>query len=160
MERLFQIDQAEWKALALDAEEIQLSAMPDQAVLVRKIDNEKSLCSLLVAPGVVAHVNGEKVLLGARVLNDRDAIHLAGQGRMFYSAHSAPVVAPYSGKVTIPCSRCRIDIRPGELAVQCPGCHLFFHQSQESPCWLHAEQCVCEHPTALEDDNSWSPNEI
>jgi len=162
MERLFfqQEDQKEWKTIPLNADETELSAAQGRAVLVRKVENEKRLWALMVSPGVVAHVNGERVLLGARVLNDHDAIHLAGQRRMFYSAQSAPVVAPYSGKASIPCSRCRMDIRPGELAVQCPGCRLFYHQSEGSPCWLHSERCACEHPSSLEEENSWSPDEI
>jgi len=130
------------------------------ALLARKLDKGQSRWALIVRPsGEMVRVNGDRVALGIRALRDRDAIQIGFGERIFFSTDSAPVVAPYAGTAPIPCARCGTDIQPGTPTVQCGRCGAYLHQSQELPCWLCSDRCLCDRATALSDDNCWIPDE-
>ena len=98
---------------------------------------------------------------GARVLNDRDEISIPGMGSAYYSAEAlAQVVAFPGSERPVFCGRCRQAIQPGSPAVRCPGCQIWYDQSQEFPCWQYSATCAfCSQPTALDTGFNWVPEE-
>lgn len=123
--------------------------------------------AVLVRAGTWARVNGQPVLGGIRVLDDKDEI-LAGGSRLFFSAQSSPVVVTFRAEVGVrlpTCPVCRGPIREGQRAVHCPGCPRWYHEGEptdENParrCWSYAATCsFCHHPTSLAEDAIWMPD--
>lgn len=123
---------------------------------------------LLAALGSWVRVNGQPVLGGLRILEHKDEI-LLGQGRrrFYYSSERKPVVVPFAlvGGERLPtCPVCRGPIKEGELAVCCPGCARWHHQSDGSDggkakaCWTYNPTCRFDnHPTDLDGGPVWRP---
>jgi hypothetical protein len=122
---------------------------------------------LLVRPGVWVRVNGLPVLGGLRRLSHKDEVLLTST-RYYFSLESTPTVgafqAPAGSRAPI-CPICRGPIRDGALAVQCPGCGRWFHQSAAEtdrpakPCWTYASSCrFCNHPTPFAAEAAWRPD--
>ena len=113
------------------------------------------------ADGPRTHVNGAPLELGVRVLRDRDCLRV-GDVRMFFSTETAARLEAYpEGAPEVACARCRRAIRPGDAAVRCPGCGLWHHESEESPCWTYDVRCAgCEQPTALGSGWRWTPEDV
>lgn len=153
-------DRGEWTAVPLDRDPVELGVEPARAILVSKIEGDKTFWTLVVSPEEIVRVNGDRVMLGIRVMRDRDAIQVGGGARMFFSSESAPTVVSYSGAASVNCARCNTEIRPGDLAVRCPACRVFLHQTAELGCWAYGEACVCGHPTSLNAENCWRPDGI
>jgi hypothetical protein len=112
----------------------------------------------LVAIGRV-FVNGVPVLGGLRVLSDRDEIRVAGVETWFFSTEELARVEPMpvAGKPIV-CPRCRQRIDTDILAVKCPACSLWHHQSDDLPCWTYAPTCaLCPQPTQLDSGFQWTP---
>jgi hypothetical protein len=104
-------------------------------------------------------VNGQPLVLGVRVLRDRDEISIAGQ-RCFFSTEELALVVPFPGMAQfICCPRCKQKLEPGTSAVACPHCRAWHHQSEEFPCWTYDATCaLCQlHSTALDAGYSWTP---
>ena len=105
-------------------------------------------------------VNGAPLLLGIRVLEERDELVL-GAAASFFSTETLPVVASFTGAEPVTCSRCKTAIAPGERSVQCPGCRTQYHQHDARPCWLYAPACaLCGRATALDQPYAWTPAEL
>jgi hypothetical protein len=119
---------------------------------------------LVCAPALGDHVsvNGTRPAGGARVLRDRDEVLLGESVRAYYSTERRPVIATFPGfedRKAI-CPRCKDPIEPGTPAVECPGagCGLWYHQTDERPCWTYDEVCFpCGHATPFEADFQWTP---
>jgi hypothetical protein len=105
---------------------------------------------LTSAPGET-FVNGMPLLLGLRVLADRDEIRFRNSPRMAYSAEEPAQIQPLSeSKAPGVCARCRQSIEAESPAVQCPGCSALYHETQEFPCFTYAETCtVCSRAARL-----------
>jgi hypothetical protein len=59
------------------------------------------------------------------------------------------------------CPRCRQRIEKETLAVRCPQCGLWHHQSEELPCWTYSSTCaMCPQPSALDAGYQWTPTEL
>jgi hypothetical protein len=169
MANLWVYREQQWTTVPLDRDQIELPA--DQlvgaapgahataAVLAHTAGDDESQWALIVGRGPRVRVNGDRVMLGIRSLRDRDAIQIDGGERIFFSTQSAPVVAAYGGKIAVPCPRCSSEIQPGDLSVQCPRCRAYFHHTGELQCWLYTDRCICDQPTALNDENCWRPDE-
>jgi hypothetical protein len=123
--------------------------------------------ALVVRPGVAARVNGRPVPGGLRVLAHQDEISLSGK-RLFFSTHSRPRVVTFrlaAGQKRPRCGRCRGLLEDGQDSVCCPGCSRWFHQlpaSGDRPakhCFTYDARCLCSHPTSLEEDGLWQPEE-
>jgi len=122
---------------------------------------------VLVTPTASVRVNGEPVLLNARVLHDRDEISVRGAAPVFFSTEQLACVVPFPGTdAPLRCARCRQPIEKNQLAVQCPGCRTWYHQSPDDPerpypCWTYSETCVVdEYPTELGAGWRWTPEEV
>ena len=136
--------------------------------LVRHGNNSPEQWSLLARNGTNVRVNGSPVVLGIRVLSDRDEITVradapAGSLRCFYSAERLAEVVAFPGGGTVRCPRCKQPIRQGQMAVQCPSadCGAWHHQSPELPCWTYSVSCaLCPQPTELGGGFRWTPEEL
>lgn len=114
---------------------------------------------LLTGSGHVVRVNGLPVAAGARLLNDRDRIAAFELPPMFFSTERLAELKPFAGAAQpMFCPRCRQAIESGTPAVECPGCDVWYHGSDDLPCWTYTESCaICGHRTALEAGFSWMP---
>ena len=130
------------------------------ATLHRTITDEAWV--LLVPARAPVRVNGAPAPLGIVALADRDEIRVVPGWRMFFSTERLASVAlyPTSGQRGF-CPRCRQSIDPGALAVACPGCGLWHHQSDALACWTYADRCAaCAQATALDAGFRWTPEEL
>jgi hypothetical protein len=114
-----------------------------------------------VAPAGV-RVNGQPLCTGIRVLQDRDELYVDGLGRAFFSAERRTCVVPFAAAARpATCPRCKQVIVEHAAAVQCPQCRIWYHQSDELPCWQYAERCaLCDQSTAMEAGFRWSPVDL
>ena len=134
------------------------------AYVIRHPDPGGQESWLLFAASGQTHVsvNGVSVELGVRSLTDKDEIQ-AGECVMFFSMERLARMSTFPG-IGKPCKcpRCQSEIHPGSPAVQCPGCSVWHHQSEESPCWTYAEKCAafCDQPTSLEGSFQWAPEAL
>lgn len=109
-------------------------------------------------PGVGVWVNGDPLLLGLRVLRDHDAIRVGAGEVVFYSGEAIATVVPFAGPRAIPCARCRRDIELQAPAVECPRCHSWHHQVEDSECWTYAPTCgQCDQPARVNGEYQWRP---
>jgi hypothetical protein len=107
-------------------------------------------------------VNGQPVYLGTRTLKDRDEIVLAGTSRFYFSTEELARVEPFPGAAQpVFCTRCKEQIAKDTLAVRCPACGQWCHQTDEKPCWPYGPSCpLCDQPTALDAGYRWTPEEL
>lgn len=89
--------------------------------------------ALLAGAQACVTINGRPVVLGIRVLDDRDRILLDGPSLSqpalaYFSGEEPAVVAPFPGPEAVICPRCKMPIEPGEPAVRCPACDFWHHQ--------------------------------
>ena len=117
--------------------------------------------AVVAGPAAQLRVNGIPLgAVGARVLGDRDEIALPGVGSAYFSTESlAEVVAFPGADRAVFCWRCRREIKPGELAVCCPACRIWFHQTPDFKCWRYSDTCSCSQSTALDTGFHWVPEE-
>jgi hypothetical protein len=91
-----------------------------------------------------------------RILVDRDEIAVGGEVLYFTTevpASAAPFRANAGG--TVACPRCHGAMREGEIALRCPRCRRWHHQSDALPCWSYDPKCAaCDRATA---DAPWQP---
>lgn len=122
---------------------------------------EGTVWSLLVGALRTVHVGGQPVALGLRALADRDEIRIEGVGTMFFSTETLAMVEPFPHTDRdYFCARCKLQIRPGDPAVRCPGCGVWHHQG-ERECWTYAPKCaMCDYPTALDAGFRWTPEDL
>jgi hypothetical protein len=123
---------------------------------------------LMASPGIWVRVNGLPLLGGLRVLDHKDEV-LLGNGRLYFSLETTPLIASYripEGSRAAICPICRGPIKDGAAAVQCPGCARWFHQAEAAddkpakPCWTYAPTCrFCNHPTAFDAQAAWRPDQ-
>ena len=115
--------------------------------------------TLLAGRSAGVRVNGSPLALGIRALVDKDEIW-AGGHRIFFSAEELAGVVPFPGLAQPAfCPRCKQKIEPGDLAVCCPACHAWSHQSEKFPCWAYDTTCaLCQQQsTALDAGFNFNP---
>ncbi|MGD0258899.1 MAG: hypothetical protein ABSD29_03650 [Verrucomicrobiota bacterium] len=131
-------------------------------LLVRMVHESTEHWFLVVAPESRLRVNGRKALLGSTTLRDRDEIRLGNGQRLYFTTERLPQVVAFPGAAQeIFCARCRKPIERGSLAVACPACGAWCHQTEELPCWRYpgTTQCpLCDQSTDSEIGFRWSPN--
>lgn len=116
------------------------------------------------------HVNGRALVLGVRLLCDRDEIILRATGRpsaafhCFFSTEELSQVTAYpGGDVTVRCPRCKQPLEPNQMAVRCPNgrCGAWHHQEAALPCWTYSSTCaLCDQPTDLDLGYRWTPETL
>jgi hypothetical protein len=116
---------------------------------------------VVAGPSASAGVNGVPLpAMGIRLLADRDEISCPGLGSVFFSTETLAAVVEFPGSDRpVSCGRCRQTIKPGSPAVKCPGCGIWYDQSQEFPCWCYRETpcAFCGQSTALDAGYNWIP---
>ena len=135
-------------------------------VLVRRGAGPADQWVLLAGAASRIGINGSPLVLGARVLRDRDEILTRGPSgtlrRYYYSAERMARVEPFPGAgQPVCCPRCKQLIEVGVPAVQCPQCGAWHHESTEAslPCWSYHSRCaaLCDQPTAIGAGFRWTP---
>ena len=164
---------AEWALAELDGDEFVLTGeratpvrrrrTPDggpAGTLLLRGDGEGDRAWVLVTgrDGPRTQVNGVPLVLGVRVMADRDALRV-GDVRMFFSTETLPRVEAYPEEAPeVPCARCRSPLRAGDPAVRCPACGLWHHEASGRQCWTYDVRCGnCDQPTALDAGWRWTP---
>lgn len=133
-------------------------------VLVGRYKNPSGGENWLLKCATTAQVrlNGSPVYLGVHTLIDHDEIVLDGKARFFFSSEELVQVVPFPGAAQpVFCARDKSEIVKGSLAVRCPTCGTWCHQSEDKPCWLYGPTCpVDDHPTALDAGYRWTPETL
>jgi hypothetical protein len=117
-----------------------------------------------IAIGSGLRVNGTPLSLGIRVLKNRDALTTPDGTRFFFTDEEPARIEAFPGLgegKPGTCARCRTAIAPGELAVRCPGCGAWSHETENLPCWTYegAVACpLCSQPNLL-GVCPWTPDE-
>jgi len=165
-----------WQPLRLDGDAYSLKAFPPQPVdpnahdhigesaplLVHSRGTGSSSWVLLAGHDAPVRVNGRALAAGMCVLDDRDAIQIAGNAPCFLATEEPVRVEPFPGQVSpTACPRCTIAIDPETQAVRCPRCGIWHHQNSDRQCWTYAMGCAgCGGPTAMDEARAWSPEEL
>ena len=123
--------------------------------------------AMVAAPDSGVRVNSEPLVLGLRVLRDRDEITVAESFgariacRFYFSTEATPVVQTMpQAECSGVCPRCRGPIQPGSNVVRCPLCRVFHHQNDaDGICWTYDAVCAnCRRqPTSLDGQFQWTP---
>jgi len=162
-----------WAVAELDGDEFVLTGERDAPVRRRRTPDGGPAGTLLLRgdggrqrpfvlvtgrDGPRTHVNGTPLVLGVRVLADRDALRV-GQVRMFFSTETLPHAETYPADAPeVACARCRSPLRPGDPAVRCPSCGVWHHEAEGRRCWTYDSRCAnCDQPTALDTGWRWTP---
>jgi hypothetical protein len=161
-----------WSALPLGAAAVDISVHPPRALaegfrmgvdtraaLVPAPGNGTPVWVLVAAGDGDARVNGLAPVAGVRVLQDHDEVRAASSNTLFFSTETLARVQEFPGaERAVYCGRCRQAMVKGQPAVCCPGCGIWYHQSQDLPCWTYAPSCAfCEQSTALDAGFAWMP---
>lgn len=161
-----------WSAVALNGTALDISALPPRelsddlrlggncraAVVSSRVDDSLVWVLLGTAQGDIL-VNGFAPVAGLHVLRDHDEIRVGASGTLFFSAETLAHVEEFPGSErAMFCGRCRQPMQKSELAVACPGCGIWYHQTDSLPCWTYAHACAfCPQQTALDASLSWTP---
>lgn len=166
----------EWAAAELPDRPVELAvpaprqwspevAPPERAVVLGRADDDRLVDTWVLVWGRerAVRVNGVLTATGVKVLSDRDEIRVDGGEPMFFSAESLPRVEIFaSADADVYCPRCKKVLEPGTPVVRCPKDKLAYHYSEdkEHNCWSYSSKCVCGHPTAMDGNLEWSPEEM
>ncbi|MDQ2974753.1 MAG: hypothetical protein M3R69_04975 [Acidobacteriota bacterium] len=164
----------QWAVLPLDADAFTFAENPPRPVRSVRDEMASSVMLLKNAQAGAAswvliagaksgvRVNGMGLLLGVRVVADRDEICVKGVGTCFFSTESLAAIRAFPGaEHQIYCPRCRQGIEKESTAVQCPQCNVWYHQSEDLPCWTYAERCaLCPQTTDPEAGYRWTPEDL
>lgn len=167
-------ESAEWYATALDGDVFALEAdsprrvagatpAGESSLLLHRVDEPAgAIWTLIVGRGRRVLINGGSTPLGLVTLSDRDEIRSADAAPLFFSTETLACVTPFPASAARGlCPRCKQHIDGGTAAVCCPGCGLWYHASDEFPCWTYAPQCsTCPQDTALDTGFRWTPEEL
>ena len=142
--------------------EAELEMLRRHVLLIRDAAVERESWILLAGAETEARVNGLPLPVGIRVLDDRDEIRVEGAATLFLSMEGLPEVRPFPGeREPICCPRCKLEIDRGAAAVRCTACNVWYHQSEEFPCWTYTEACaLCPQPTDLGAGYRWTPEDL
>jgi hypothetical protein len=170
-----QDDAAGWSAFPLGSVAVDIGSKPPRVLNVDSPGDPSRVAmlvpfsspnappewALLAGPAAAVSANGQPVRTGIHVLSDRDEIRVKGQPSLFFSTERLARAEPFPGADReILCPRCKQEINKGILAVECPSCLVWYHQSEELPCYTYAEKCAtCSHGTSLDAGFSWTPEE-
>ncbi len=135
------------------------------AMLSRYRERGAQKALLISRPDARLFVNGQRAL-PITVLRDRDELSLAGRTLVFAEAGEAAVVRVAAGADATCCSRCSMDLAPGDRVVFCPKCGAPHHEgllgradaSEALACWSDGPACG----GCLESRESlvWDPDEV
>ena len=166
-----QTDSKRWGYYPLEAQAFSLSALPPSPLDPGEPAGETSATEttllsrtsqgdwvLMTGKARRAWVNGMPVALGVRVLRHQDRITVEDVGTAFLSTETLPCIESFPEDAAPgSCPRCRLAIEVGSPAVQC-GCGIWYHESEEFPCFSCAPTCVfCDRTAELGSGFRWLP---
>ena len=166
----------EWTAIPFSDDECRLESLfnetiekvsasdgapPDVRFLRTEIDNQENWAVVTGYESGVT-INGIPLSLGIRVFRDRDEIRWSREGIGFFSSEEPASVVDFpQGDRKVFCPRCKQEIVPATPAVRCPNCKIWYHQSEELPCYTYAENCAtCPRTTSLDGGYEWMPEDM
>ncbi len=137
------------------------SAPSDVKLLKTKIDSQDNWI-LVAGNGSETSINGIPLALGICSLRDRDEIRWSPDGFVFFSLEELAAVVDFpQNDRKIICPRCKQEIKPGTPAVLCPSCKIYYHQSEQFPCYTYAENCgTCTRKSNLDSGYEWTPEQM
>jgi hypothetical protein len=168
----FRDDDDIWSAMPLDGRAVDVSEYPPQvlaegfrlgedtrAAVIRAGAGDSPVWVLLVAADGDVYINGFAPVAGVRVLQDRDEIRASSSQTLFFSTETLARVEEFPGaERAVYCGRCRQAMEKGQMAVRCPQCGIWYHQTGQLPCWTYAPSCgFCPQSTSLEARFAWIP---
>ena len=170
----FRDDEDIWSAMPLDGRAVDITVRPPRilaegfrlgedasAAVIRAGTEAAPVWALLAAAEGEVRVNGFPPVAGVRVLQDRDEIRATPSHALFFSTETLARVEEFPGSERpIFCGRCRQPMEKGQLAVRCPSppCGIWYHQSEQLPCWTYAPTCAfCPQSTSLDAGFAWTP---
>jgi hypothetical protein len=129
---------------------------------LRRLAHPPDTWALVCPPQSDVRINGAPVPLGLAILSDRDELRFPGANPRFFSTESLAHVEPFpEGAGHGRCPRCKQGIESGSAAVRCPCCGLWYHASDELPCWTYADRCAgCPQITATDAGFRWTPEDL
>lgn len=168
----FRNNEEPWSVMPLNGRAVDVSVYPPRpladgfrlgedamAALIHAELADSPVWVLLIAPGGDVRVNGFPPVAGVRVLQDRDEIRIPSFAPMFFSTGTEARVESFPGSEReVCCARCRQPIEKGQMAVRCPQCGVWYHQTDRFPCWTYTPTCaLCPQATALDAGFAWIP---
>jgi hypothetical protein len=117
--------------------------------------------ALIVSEKTKFRINGQSLVTGLQLLEDRDLLETQAGTCGFYSAEKRQTVFRFQDEKG-QCPRCRLKIEKGCNVAACPGCDAVYHQHEGRQCWTHGAHCVhCNTPVDLSNKHfRWTPNEL
>jgi hypothetical protein len=151
---------AQWPPRVMASDSVVRSA--GDVLLVRHGAGAARRWVLLASQDGAVRVNGAPVIGGVRVVEDRDEIWMRGEKPVFFSAEELARVEPFPAEASAKfCARCKLEVQAGSPAVRCPACSVWYHQSDDYPCWVYARTCaLCDQPTDLAAGFRWTPEAL
>lgn len=115
--------------------------------------------ALLAPPSARITVNDQPLILGLRLLRDKDKLISGSRWCYYFSTEELARPEAFPGLPRpITCPRCVRTLEPGDRAVCCPGCGTWHHSTDDYPCWTFAPTCSnCDQRTDATDTFAWSP---
>lgn len=167
----------QWAVLPLEAEAFVLTTKLPQPLQSAQATDEESVSRVVLlrerreaeASWVLisgrernVQVNGIPLTLGVRVVADRDEISVEGIGSFYFSTEALARVEAFPGaEQALYCPRCKQQVGKDNPAVKCPQCGVWYHQSEDLPCWSYSETCaLCPQLTDLDAGYRWTPEEL
>lgn len=164
----------QWAVMPLEADGFVLTTNPPRALrnkadesvssvlLLREQREEEDAWVLICGRERDVRVNGVALLLGVRVVGHRDEISVDGGRKFYFSTETLARIETFPGALqTLYCPRCKQSVEREAPAVRCPQCRVWYHQSEELPCWSYSETCaLCPQPTALDAGFRWTPEGV
>ena len=167
MAHLFTLDTCQqphaWRLIP--STEGDLFSLPHDVLIRRPGESHSSqfggACWYIMSPaGAQVRVNGEPLFLGTRSLQHRDEILVEGE-RFFFSTERLAVIEPLPAlDHAAHCARCKQPVVKDHLAVRCPGCGAWHHQTEKFGCWSYDAKCaLCDFATEMSGSFRWTPDQ-
>ena len=117
---------------------------------------------LIASAGTEASINGMPLVAGIRVLVDKDEVRVSSLDSYYFSTETFAKVEEFpASDQALFCPRCKQEITQGALAVRCPACGVWHHETEELNCWTYSDACaLCAHPTEINGTFRWTPEEL
>jgi hypothetical protein len=168
----FRNDEDIWSAMTLDRHAVDISVHPPQAmaegfqmgedslvVVIRSAAGDSPVWVLLAGAKSDVRINGFAPVARVHVLQDRDEIRVQSLDPIFFSTETLARTGEFTAtERAVFCGRCRQPIQNGEMAVNCPKCGIWYHQTEQLLCFTYSPQCnFCDQSTSLDAGFNWIP---
>lgn len=165
-------DEDAWSTMPLDQHAVDISVHPPRAlaegfrlgadalaVVIRSGTSDSPVWVLLAAENSAVCINGFAPVAGVRVLQDHDEIRVQSLDPIFFSTETLARAEGFiATERTVFCGRCRQPMQNGEMAVHCPKCGIWYHQTEKLPCWTYSPSCgFCPQSTSPDAGFAWIP---